>query len=93
MTGLLNPKSSEFQYSVAIFFVVYLSHGIVHRGELLFSSKISFWVRYRAQMRSLRKKWVHLYRGMPLVSVAMLYTTIRGHDLGLGTGVGGRGGV
>ena len=66
MTGLLNPRSSKFQSCVALFFGVYLSHGIVHRVALLFSSKISFWVRYRApQLRSLRKKEVHLYRSMP----------------------------
>ena len=30
MTGLFNPKSLEFQSCVAICFVVYSSHGIVH---------------------------------------------------------------
>ena len=32
MTGLVHPKSSDFQSRVvAIFFVVYLSRGTVHR--------------------------------------------------------------
>ena len=43
VTGLLSPKSFEFKSCVAIFFGVYLSHGIVHRVAILFSSKISFW--------------------------------------------------
>ena len=70
MTGLLNPKSSEFQYCVAICFVVYLRQGIVHRIELLFSAEIIVWVRYGApQARTLRNNVVHLYRSMPLSSV------------------------
>ena len=32
VTGLLNPKSFEFKSCVAIFFGVYLSHGILHQG-------------------------------------------------------------
>ena len=36
MTGLLNPKSSEFQSWDTMVFVVYLRHGIVHRVALLF---------------------------------------------------------
>ena len=43
VTGLLNPNSFELKFCVAIFFGVCLSHGIVHRVVILFSSKISFW--------------------------------------------------
>ena len=64
--GLLNPKSSEFQSCVAVCRVVRLSHGIVQWVALLFSSKISTSVNYGApQVRSFRKKVVHLYRSMP----------------------------
>ena len=67
LTALLNPKSSLFQSScVGVFFVVDLSHGIVHRAIIFIFLKISFWVRHRAPQvtLSLRKKVVHLYRCM-----------------------------
>ena len=68
MTEPHHPKSSEFQSCVALLLVVYLNHGNVYRVALLFSSEISCWVRYRApQVRSLRKKGVHLYRSVRLL--------------------------
>ena len=71
MAGLLIPVSLEFQPRVAIRFVVYLTHGIVHWVALFFLSKVNFWVMYTApQVRSLRKKVVYLYRSMPSQTLA-----------------------
>ena len=87
LTALLNPKSSLFQSScVGVFFVVDLSHGIVHRAIIFIFLKISFWVRHRApQVRSIRKKsgaplpqqasFVHTHQADAIPGVRYLYQT------------------
>ena len=66
MTGLLDPKSSEFFLIIGHFFVllmilvVYLGHGIVlHPVAVLFFSKSVFWERsYAPELRKNQKqKW------------------------------------
>ena len=66
MTGLLDPKSSEFQSTcVAIFFVVYLiliSHGICSSGStFVFPLKSVFgWGIELLKGRASEKMWLHL---------------------------------
>ena len=62
VTGLLNPKSFEYKSCAAIFFGAYLSHGIVHRVTILFSSKISIWEGIEPIWGASEKNVVHLCR-------------------------------
>ena len=56
MMELLNHESSECQFALKHDVIVYLDHGIGHRGEIRFFTDANLWVRYGApQIRSLKK--------------------------------------